>query len=149
MRLKRTGQDGAAYLLYFVSGSFYGCVCLHSLTIIYTHTHLLADESQCKLLHFPACVCDFVEDIWKFRHYLEWKRTWIERRHDSSDFHMWLHFYLFFAVVLGSLRTHVTHTHTPHTDGSNQATYLPQPSRLSRLSRRDIKQGRSDKPWLL
>lgn len=114
MRLKRTGQDGAAYLLYFVSGSFYGCACLHSLTIIYTHTHPLADESQCKLFHFPACVCDFVEDIWKFRHYLEWKRTWIERHHDSSDFHMWLHFYLFFAVVLRSLRTHVTHTHTPH-----------------------------------
>lgn len=90
------------------------CVFAFTDNNIHTHTHPLADESQCKLLHFPACVCDFVEDIWKFRHYLEWKRTWIERHHDSSDFHMWLHFYLFFAVVLGSLRTHVTHTHTPH-----------------------------------
>lgn len=39
------------------------CVFAFTDNNIHTHTHPLADESQCKLLHFPACVCDFVEDI--------------------------------------------------------------------------------------
>ena len=75
------------------------------------------------------------------------RKTNISRAARSSE---WLHVHfllLFFtAAVLGSLCTHVTHTLTHTHSSSNQATYLPQPSRLSG---RDIKQGRSDKPGLL
>lgn len=120
----------------------------------HTHTHTPSGRSES--CHLAVCVCGFEMTCKGMEIIIQNKRTQKEKKnylHDSMRQPVTARRSIFIRgcmYIYFSLRysDHYAGTSPPthtHTNGSNQATYLPQPFRLSR---HDIKQGRSDKPRL-